>query len=350
MRRSNEPRIYGPYQHGDQWRLVVRTRQSGGGWATTYRSYPTRAEAEAALAGARSQAQGATVKMAVDALLAVMRKEGLGESTITTAEYRLEHFFQLAKNGNRPLSWLRLRGQELYDAAQVGRSADTHQAELALAKQLGALAVKCRWLRANPFDGIENVGRKRHGSTKPRHTVDEAVKLQRWCLANTGDQCAVLTLAYLWLGSRASELATGSVKAIDGGGTILRIGKAKTTSGVRKLKLPDELRALLLALTKGRRADAPIFTNGDGSRMTRYGAYHHVRRICKAAGVTVLGPQGLRRTQSDLATDAGETSLAVARHLGHASTRVTDRSYRDADVVAAAKQERALRVLAGGLR
>ncbi len=133
--------------------------------------------------------------MATDALLADMRREGLAAGTITTAEYRLEHFFQLAKNGNRPLSWLRLRGQELYDAAQVNRSADTHQAELALAKQVGTLAVKRRWLRVNPFDGIENVGRKRHGSTKPRHTVDEAVRLQAYCLAHPEDQGAVVTLA-----------------------------------------------------------------------------------------------------------------------------------------------------------
>ena len=275
MRRSNEPRIYGPYQHGEQWRLVVRTRASGGGWSTTYRSYPTRAEADAAITAARSQAQGATVKMATDALLAEMRKEGLAATTVTTAEYRLGHFFQLARHGNRPLSWLRLRGQELYDAAQVGRSADTHQAELALAKQVGALAIKLRWLRANPFDGVVPVGRKTHGSTKPRHTIDEARQLEAYCLEHTEDQGAVVTLAYLYLGSRASELATSSVRAIDDGGTVLRIGKAKTVSGVRKLKIPDALRAALLALVRGRPADAPIFTKEDGSRATRYWASYH---------------------------------------------------------------------------
>jgi hypothetical protein len=42
--------------------------------------------------------------------------------------------------------------------------------------------------------------------------------------------------------------------------------------------------------------------------------------------------------------------VEIARHLGQRSTAVTDRSYRDRDVVANAKAERAFRVIAGGLK
>lgn len=347
MRRANEPRIYGPYEHGEQWRLHVVTG-SGRGRKTSYRGYPTRDLAEAALGGAKSQAQGTTVKHAVDALLDQMREAGCAEGTITTNEYRLDHFFDLPRNANRPLRWLARRGDEMYAAARKGRSADTHQAELSLAKQVGDLAVKRRWLRENPFAKVDATGRKVHGSSKPRHGVDESRKLMDWCLERASDQHALLTLAYLLLGSRASELVKRSTRDIDDDGHLLRIGKTKTTAGIRKLMLPEELRAPLLVRIRGRAPDAPIFTNENGTRMTRYGAYHHVRRICRAAGVMELSPQGLRRTQSDMATDAGETALAVARHLGHASTTVTDRSYRDPNVTAAAKQQRAFRVLAGG--
>ena len=349
MRRSNEPRIYGPHKHGNLWRLHVVTG-SGRGRKTTYRSYPTRDLADAARAGAQSQAQGATVKQAVDALLVQMRAAGLAESTIETAEYRLWHFFDLPKNANRPLRWLNNRGEELYTAARVSRSADTHQAELALANQLGNLCLKRRWLRANPFASVDPVGRKRHGSTKPRLGVDESRKLRAFCVERQHDQHALLTLAYLVIGARASELVKRNVRDLDDDGHLLRIDRTKTVAGARKLALPDELRLPLLALVRGRKPTDPIFTKDDGTRATRYWAYHHVKRICREAKVPELAPQALRRTQSDMATDAGETGLAVARHLGQTSTTVTDRSYRDPNVVQAAKNERVFRVLAGGKR
>jgi integrase len=349
VRRSNEPRIYGPYQHGELWRLHVVTG-SGRGRKTTYRSYPTRDLAEAALAGARSQAQGATVKLAVEALIEKMREAGLADTTIETNEYRLHHFFGLPKNANRPLRWIVNRGEELYAAARVDRSADTHQAELALAKQLGDLCLKKRWLRVNPFALVENVGRKTHGSTKPRHGVDESRKLMSYCLERSDDQHCVITLAYLLLGTRASELVRRNKRDLDDRGRMIRINEAKTMKGIRRLILPDELREPLVALCERKKPTDPIFTRDDGKRATRYWAYHHVKRICRAAGVTELTPQGLRRTQSDLATDAGATAQIVADHLGQTSIRVTDRSYRDKDVVAAAKQRRALQVLAGGLK
>ena len=348
MRRSNEPRIYGPYQHGESWRIHIVTRRSDGRRQTSYRSYSTRAEADAAITGARSQAQGATVKHAVDALLEKMRTAGLAPSTVETAEYRLHHFFGLPMNANRPLRWLINRGEELYAAARVNRSADTHQAELALAKQVGDLCWKKRWLRVNPFAIVEPVGRKRHGSTKPRHGVDESRKLREWCLERTTDQHAVITLAYLLLGARASELVRRDKRDLDDRGRLIRISEAKTPKGIRRLIIPDELRGPLLALCRGKAPTDPIFTREDGARATRHWAYHHVKRICREAGVPELTPQGLRRTQSDLATDAGALGQLVADHLGQRSTTVTDRSYRDPNVVAAAKQRRAFEVLAGG--
>jgi integrase len=349
VRRSNEPRIYGPYQHGELWRLHVVTG-SGRGRTTTYRSYPTRELAEAALAGARSQAQGTTVKQAVDALLAQMRLAGNADGTIDTAEYRLWHFFGLPGNANRPLRWLANRGEELYAAAQVNRSADTHQAELALAKQLGDMCLKRRWLKVNPFALVESVGRKTHGSTKPRLRVDESRKLYDFCMARLDDQHAVITLAYLLLGSRASELVRRSVRDLDDGGRLLWIDRTKTKAGTRKLAIPEELRLPLRALAQGKAPDAPIFVKESGERATRYWAYYHVKRICREARVPDLSPQALRRTQTDMATEAGETSIAVARHLGHGSTAVAERSYRDPAVAAAAKTERMLLVITGGKR
>jgi integrase len=289
------------------------------------------------------------VRQAVDALLAKMRTDDLAESTITTAEFRLWHFFDVNRNGNRPLRWLNNRGEELYAAAREGREANTHQAELALAKQLGDLCVKRRWLRVNPFAHVEPVGRKTHGSMLGRLRVDEARKLQAYCL-RLGDQYGAVTLAYLQLGSRASEVVDREVRDLDDDGYRLVIDRAKTAAGVRSLAVPPELRRLLRRLASGKKPTDPLFTREDGEPATRYWAYHHVRRVCADAGVPVTSPQGLRRTQSDAATDAGVASIEVARHLGQRSERVTNRSYRDRTVTANAKASQAWRVLQGGRR
>jgi integrase len=290
------------------------------------------------------------VKHAVDALLAEMRSDGNSERTIETAEFRLSHFFQLPQNVNRPLRWLTHRGEELYAAAQVDHSADTHHAELALAKRVGVLCVERRWLRADPFAKVKAIGRKRHGSTKPRLRVDESRALFDYCLARHDDQCCVIAIAYLLLGSRASELACATVRELDDDGHLFCVDKAKTTAGVRRLSIPEELRDLLLELAKGKRPDSPLFTLEDGRPADRHWAYRQVRRITKEAKVCELSPQGLRRTQSDMATVAGVSALEIARHLGQRSTRVTDRSYRDANVIADARAARAFRVIVGGKR
>jgi integrase len=348
MRRSNEPRIYGPYQHGDTWRLHYVRRGPDGKRTTEYTTHETRASADLELAGAHDEAKGITVKTAADALTAQMRAAGLAASTIETNEYRLAHFFALPKNNDRPVRWLSKRGDEMYTAAQVERSADTHQAELALAKQVGALCVKKRWLKANPFADVEPIGKKTHGSTKPRLRVDESRKLREYCLAEPGDQRRVITLAYLLLGARASELVKRDVRDLDDNGSLLWISRTKTVKGARRLAIPGELRDALIALVDGKKQTDPIFTKDNGTRATRRWAAYHVPAVCAEAKVPPLSPQAMRRTHSDLADEAGVSAIHIAAHLGQTSPAVTQRSYRDGNTVTAAKQERAFKVIAGG--
>lgn len=333
-----QPRIYGPYKHRERWRVAVRD-----GGTTRYKSFTCLAHAEQYIAGARDEAQGITVGNAMTALLDEMRAKGLASGTITTAEYRLEHI--LGPHKLRPIRWLTHRGAEIYRAACVERSADTHHAELGLAERACDLAVKRRWLRVNPFENVERVGRKQHGRNKQRLRVDESRKLWDWCLDHADQPRAVLTLGYLVLGARASELTKRAVRDLDDDGNRLWIEDAKTEKGNRSLGVPDPLRSMLIELAKGR-APSDLLFGG----WTRYAAYHHVRAVCKAADVPVVPPQALRRTHADVATDAGLASEAVASHLGQTSSVVTDRSYRDKQVTQNARQERAFRVIAGGKR
>lgn len=357
MRRTG-PRVDGPYKHGHRWRIHIVTSR-GGKRSTRYESFDTRAEADAAAEAARDERQGITVKMAVEAWLQSKRDKGRPEYTIETYRDMLDRM--LGTVTQRPLRYLLGRGAELYALARVcppghrmaghPRAADTHRNSLDRAREFGRFCVKKRWLRANPFEDVEPVGVRVVGADKTTLNTDASRRLEAWCIEHGSDQYAVLTLAYLYLGARASELWKRDVRDIDDGGTVLRVGKTKTRSGRRSFRLPDVLRDLIAELTRGRAPDAPIFLNHNGARMSRTVVWKRVREVCKAAGVDVVGPQALRRTSSSLATEAGETPIAVARHLGHATGEapaVTTRSYVSRDAATSAVTERRLRVLQGG--
>lgn len=88
MERRTGPRIYGPYEHGDQYRVHVVT-SSGGRRTTSYHAFATRALAQAFIDGAKDQAQGTTVTATVEAFLARKREQGRAESTVESDEDRL---------------------------------------------------------------------------------------------------------------------------------------------------------------------------------------------------------------------------------------------------------------------
>ena len=82
MRRHKDGvRVNGPYEHGDKWRVHEVTTCSGER-TTRYRSYDTRAEAEADIAASRDVTQGVTVRMAVDMFLEKARKCGCAATTV----------------------------------------------------------------------------------------------------------------------------------------------------------------------------------------------------------------------------------------------------------------------------
>lgn len=347
--RQEGPRIHGPYKHGERFRVHIVTG-SGKASETRYRSFAERAPAVAYAESARGEAQGRTVKGAIEAFCA--RKVELGRAAATIESYEDRLGMLLGPVRDRPLRSVAGRGEELYAAARIGRAADTHRNALSVGRQWGTWCVKQRWLRANPFADVEPVGVRVYGADKERLMVDESRVLQAYCHAHAGDPGAVITLAYLLLGPRASELVRRDVRDLDDGGRLLWIGKTKSKAGRRRFLVPPELVPLLIAIAAGRPSDAPLFVRDGGIRWTRHVAYGHVRRVCKAAGVPVLPPQALRRTQATLATDAGATGLMVAAHLGHEvpAPAVTDQAYVGRDAATDARVERGLRVLQGGRR
>lgn len=358
--RRSGPSYFGPYERGRLWRVHVVTG-SGGARKTSYETFATRALAEAFIAGGRDEAQGITVSHAVAAFLDDRRARGRAESTLVAYRERLDaivgHVMQ------RPVRYLAGRGAELYARAQVypaghrragqRRSADTHQNILLVAQMLGGYAVRQRWLRANPWAEVEPVGKRVHGADKVRLTVDESRALEAWCIERPDDKYAVLTLGYLYLGVRESELTKRTVRDVDDGGRLLWVRRTKTIAGSRRLVVPELLAGMLRALVAGRAPDAPLFLNERGGRLSESMAWHRVTQACKAAGVPVVPPQALRRTHATLAEEAGESALAVARHLGHATgaaPAVTHRAYVGRDAAKQAQVDRAQRALKAHLK
>lgn len=353
--RRSGPSYFGPYERGHLWRVHVVTG-SGGARKTSYETFASRALAEAFIAGGRDEAQGITVKHAVDAFLDDRRAKGRSENTLIAYRERLAaivgHVMQ------RPIRYLAGRGAELYARCQVypvghrragqRRSADTHQNILLVAQMLGGHAVRQRWLRANPWAEVEPVGKRVHGADKVRLTVDESRALEAWCIERPGDKYAVLTLGYLYLGVRESELTKRTTRDVDDGGRLLWVRRTKTVAGSRRLVVPDPLAGMLRALVRGRASDAPLFLNERGGRLSESMAWHRVTQACRSAGVPVVPPQALRRTHATLAEEAGESALAVARHLGHATgaaPAVTHQAYVGRDAAKQAQVERSMRAL-----
>lgn len=337
--------VHGPYKHGKRWRVHF-VSGSGRDRKTTYEVFDARADAQKCYDDSTDEAQGITVSAAIEAYLGVKRAQGRAPLTIVAYEGRLNTL--LGDYLHRPVRSILKRGAELYAAVLDGRSADGHQNILTAGRLWAKWCVKQKWLKTNPFADVDPVGQRVHGADKERLTVDESRQLEAWCLAHASDQGAVLTLGYLYLGTRNTELAQRrTVRDLDDNGSLLVIRKTKSKAGVRTLRIPDALRSILRSMVDGRAGDAPIFTDTNGNRMGPDCARKHVLRVCKLAGVPVLPPQALRRTWSSLATDASVAGLAVAAHLGHGSARVAEQSYIDRDTATAAQGERVRNVIRG---
>ena len=121
------------------------------------------------------------------------------------------------------------------------------------------------------------------------------------------------------------------------------IPASKTEAGRRTLEVPALLQPFLLKLAEGRPANAPLFGNH-----WRDWPRKEVARICKLAGVMKVSAQSMRGLHSTLAVQAGVTGHVVAAALGHESFATTVQSYAKPEAVAAAKQQRVLKILAGG--
>ena len=345
-------RVHGPYPYRRQWRIVVVDEDG----QRLHRYFEREEEAKQVVRSLRREFRKKAAKPLKEALVEYelhMRDDLRNKlGSVKTTAARLTQFFkdfdgsvedldeaECARRYEALRFHLTPRGTRIAD--------DTQLNTLAQVKTFLGWCVKMKLAKVNPAANVEGKGRHRHG--KPQLRIDEA---RKWLtvavrMATTAEsererEGAVKAMMTLGMGLRESEVLRREVRDVDDGGCLLWVPDTKTEAGRRTQEVPDFLRPFLLAQAKGREATEPLFryrTRGVGRKW--------VKRICKKAGVMVVGAQSMRGLHATLAVDAGITSHAVAAALGHQSFTTTARSYAKAEAVTAAKQRRTTRVLSG---
>ena len=211
---------------------------------------------------------------------------------------------------------------------------DSHRNILAEARSFLRWCVGKKWIARNPLDGVEGVGKRRHGKEQLR--IDEARRWQAKAIefAEQGEAGAVAAMMSLLMGMRASEMVAGSfaISTTRGGCSGSRTRRPRR--GGESCRCRSSCSRTLRPLARGREPTAALF-----GEHWRDWPRKWVQRICKAAGVPKVTAHGMRGLHGTLAVDSGVTSHAVAAALGHESFKTTAESYAKREAVAGAQQQ-----------
>lgn len=243
--------------------------------------------------------------------------------------------------------------QRLYDRYKVGHATTTHHQALQMVKQMWRWAVEEEMVKRNPFRKVIAEGKRNRGRAQLH--VDESRSVLEVALADIYPRTIDRYTAGRRLGSLGASLAllcglrNSEVRGligrdIDDRGRLVWIadGGGKTRNATRVEVAPERLRSALVARAKEAGPEGVMFPRGEQWLV------YHAKRLCRAAGVRLVTPHGMRGTWSTLGVAAGETSQAVANSLGHggkSGTRVAQQHYISQQAIAEQKAGRVAEVL-----
>lgn len=338
--------VFGPYLERGGYRVIYRSPEG----KTSSKFYETEQQAKRAAEKLKrniGKAPAVTVDQALEQYEIYQRHEkGNKMHSVFQTAIRLRRFFVEPNLLLSDLDEARVTGYYERFRTEPGKhgkpvSVDYHRNTLVEARSfLKWCVVKKKWIPENPLDGVEGVGKRRHGKEQLR--VDEA---RRWLakavkFADDGEAGAVAAMMTLLMGLRASEITLRVARDVDDGGSLLWIPSAKTKAGKRTVQVPELLRPYLLELAKHKRPEQLLF----GKHCTQWPRLW-VQRICRAAKVPVVTAHGQRGLHATLAVSSGITAHAVAAALGHESFRITAQSYARPEAIDSARQDRVLGML-----
>ena len=333
MRAKLPPRVLGPYQDRDKWRLIIVENGQ-----KENQIYATKEEA---LRMQRKLAkdivpQTRTVESAINDWKEDRRQTGACKE-LTLEQQATRVRFMLREHLQEELTRINTKKAELIYEKHRTRpgklgpplAVATHIFDLKCAKNFFKWCVSRRFLVASPFAEIRPIGRKKAG--KPQLRIEEAKRFTDAGLQHfetTKNPLAVAALVAITMGPRASEVLNRSVRDLDNGGKILVIDSGKNERAKRRLDVPLFLQPILLGLAQGREPLAKLFgLNEKGRPWRRQSLYSTVRRICREAKVPEVCTHSLRGFWATTSVQIGTPSQAVAATLGHGSFAITERHY-----------------------
>jgi integrase len=199
--------------------------------------------------------------------------------------------------------------------ATANRILTTLKAALNRAFQAGRVASDQAWRRVKPFVKVDE-------AVVRYLTADEARRLVNAC----DEKFRRLVQASLLTGCRYSELTKLRASAFnpDSGTIAIRLSKGK----VRHVTLTDEGIACFTIWARGQARTDHVFLRDDGAV---WGPSHQQRPLEEASRVAGISPSVtfhiLRHTHASHLAMQGVPMAVIAKQLGHADTRMTEKHY-----------------------
>ena len=335
MRRREPARVLGPYQEEQLWRIIEVDAR---GRRKSYTA-DSRQAANRLMARLRANLGARTVSATIELWVAARLRTGeAAPATVADQAARVRDMLA-------PVRDLRLgdvterKAIALYERATTEPSPKTglplraasHRYYLSLVQRMWQWAQKQGYAPHNPWEEVEPIGRVSAG--KPQLRPTEARRFAAFAEqeAAAGSDLALAALCCLSLGLRASEALGLTARDIDAEVGDVYVSGTKTAAARRRLRVPAHLATLL-----GRAAAArhPMDRLCVATRQT---LHKTVVAMCARVGVPRVCVHGLRGTHASLAVSGGASVEAVARVLGHTSTKMTLGHYITEEAATAAR-------------
>jgi len=171
------------------------------------------------------------------------------------------------------------------------------------------------WRRVQPFRDVE--------VARARYLEHEALLR---LLNNCAPSFRELVQAAIYSGARYSELAALRVEDFRPEASAVHFPKTKS-GAPRYVYLAEEGLDFFERLTAGRTPTARLLVKEDGSQWGRNHQCRLMNAACEAAGIEPLGFHQLRHTYASLYLMSGGSLVALAKQLGHTSTRMVEKHY-----------------------
>lgn len=353
MRRPKPPRVVGPYQERNQWRIVLIENRK-----RTNLFLATQEEALRLKSELTRELERSTLRRTADVLtewVDTKLSEGrCNPPSIKHSAGRIRLF--LGPYLERDIAELTpRRAATLYQTVitrpsqKTGRplSAASHHLALHMSRQFFAWAITRGYVRENPFREVRSVGKANAG--KPQLRIEEARRFISEALGyyeEHGNTLTIAALMALMMGLRSREVLERTARDVDDGGQLLWIDEGKTKHARRHLEVPEALRPYLVKLTEGKRPEELLFGNPQtGKPKSRQRLWATVQMLCERSGLPLVCTHSLRGLYATLAVQSGAVSHAVAATLGHGSFAMTARHYAQPSAVANASTSRVAGVL-----